>query len=180
MSDPNYSPAVGAALSYAANAHVGQRRKQKSEWYLSHLLRVAGLVMRHSGVENDVIAGLLHDCPEDQGGQARLDEIELVFGPEVATIVSDCSDSLTADASAKAPWRDRKIAHLEHLVNLVQDGSPSLLVFVCDKLANLEDIVNDIAKDERGRYPSQRRHRCHPQSFQRRCRRDRRRLLGRL
>jgi hypothetical protein len=50
---------------------------------------------------------------------------------------------LTEDPNAKAPWRVRKMHHLEQL------GHPSreetVLVAACDKLANLEDLVEDLA-----------------------------------
>ena len=107
-------------------------------------MTVASLVLRFGGSETQAIAGLLHDAPEDCGGQPLLDEIRRRFGDRVADIVADCSDSLAEDAAAKAPWRERKLAHLQHVMGLSQE---SALVAVCDKIANLQDIVADFQRD---------------------------------
>ena len=45
-------------------------RKGTAIPYISHLMSVAALVPGHGGNEDQAIAGLLHDAPEDQGGQA--------------------------------------------------------------------------------------------------------------
>ncbi len=36
--------------------------------YMSHILGVTSLVMKAGGDEDEVIAALLHDVPEDHGG----------------------------------------------------------------------------------------------------------------
>ena len=41
-----------------------------------------------------MIAALLHDGPEDQGGRVTLEEIRRRFGDEVARIVAECTDTL--------------------------------------------------------------------------------------
>src|SRR5205814_9791195 len=60
--------------------------------YVSHLLAVSALVLEHGGDEDQAIAGLLHDAAEDQGGEARIAELESLFGPGVSRIVDDCTD----------------------------------------------------------------------------------------
>lgn len=139
-----YSAELPTALAWAAELHSGQTRKGKSEPYLTHLLTVAVLILRFGGSETQAIAGLLHDAPEDCGGQPVLDEIRRRFGESVADIVEDCSDSLTENADAKAPWRERKLTHLQHAADLSEE---SALVAVCDKIANLQDIVADYLRD---------------------------------
>ena len=59
-----------AAVAEAVQLHAGQARKGSDVPYVSHLLAVAGLVLEHGGDEDQAIAALLHDGPEDQGGQA--------------------------------------------------------------------------------------------------------------
>lgn len=141
---PLYGPAVGRALSYAAGQHAGQRRKGKDEPYLSHVLLVASLVTRYGGTEEQIIAGALHDVPEDCGGEPKLEEIGAMFGPDVMAIVADCTDSLVTDPDAKAPWRERKLAHLEHVRHGMRPDSA--LVAACDKLANLTDLASDVER----------------------------------
>jgi (p)ppGpp synthase/HD superfamily hydrolase len=66
-----------------------------------------------------------------------LDEIEAEFGPEVARIVAECSDTFE---QPKPPWRARKEAYIAHL----PEASPSALrVSVADKLANARAILLD-------------------------------------
>ncbi|HTZ66625.1 MAG TPA: HD domain-containing protein [Roseiarcus sp.] len=51
----------------------------------------AAPVIEHGGDENQAIAALLHDGPEDRGGRKTLLEIERRFGLDVARIVEDCT-----------------------------------------------------------------------------------------
>jgi hypothetical protein len=139
---PLYTARVGWALAFAASIHAAQTRKGKPEPYLSHLLAVGALVTHYGGTEDQIIGGLLHDAAEDCGGSARLAEIATLFGPEVATIVEDCSDSLTASPEEKAPWHERKVEHLAHLRECLT--TPTALVAAADKIANLADIVEDL------------------------------------
>jgi len=140
---PRYSPRYAEALAYAAQVHATQCRKASDIPYIAHLLRVSALVWDHEGDEDQAIGALLHDTAEDQGGQARLDDIAVRFGPVVAGIVFDCSDSL-ADTSAgedKAPWQERKDAHLAHAREMSEH---SLLVMLCDKVDNAESVLADL------------------------------------
>src|SRR5664280_1750964 len=82
--------------------------------YVAHLLAVASIVMEAGGSEDEAIAALLHDGPEDQGGEKTLAEIRARFGDEVADIVSNCSDTFE---DPKPPWAERKRKYLEHLRN---------------------------------------------------------------
>jgi hypothetical protein len=52
--------------------------------YITHLMAVASLVGEYGGDEDLVIAGLLHDAVEDQGGKKTLSEIRAQFGDRVA------------------------------------------------------------------------------------------------
>lgn len=140
-----YSPRVGQALQFAAELHADQRRKGKDEPYLSHLLRVASLVAHHGGDEDQIVAAALHDAVEDRGGTPILATIDKVFGHDVAHIVAECSDSITPTGQAKAPWRERKEAYLRHVGHRGPDRAS--LVEASDKLANLQDLVEDYADD---------------------------------
>ncbi len=61
------------AFRFAHELHRGQQRKGTSIPYISHLMTVAALVLEHGGTEDQAIAGLLHDAPEDQGDSAMRD-----------------------------------------------------------------------------------------------------------
>jgi (p)ppGpp synthase/HD superfamily hydrolase len=125
------------ALVYAAEIHRDQVRKGSGIPYIAHLLSVSSRVLVAGGSEIQAIAGLLHDAAEDQGGKARLDDIQLRFGAPVAQIVADCTDSWV---EPKPTWRPRKEAYLASL-----SGKPgeSLLVSLADKVDNAEAILQD-------------------------------------
>ncbi len=59
------------------------------------------MVLEDEGSETEAIAGLLHDCAEDHGGEAMLGRIEEEFDAEVAEIVRGCSDSLLSEDAEK-------------------------------------------------------------------------------
>lgn len=125
------------ALAFAARLHCTQLRKGSETPYIAHLLAVASLVLEAGGSEDEAVAALLHDGPEDQGGLPTLMEIRSRFGAVVADIVVECSDSFAAE---KPPWRERKQAYLHHL----QSASPSgVLVSCADKLHNARCILSD-------------------------------------
>ena len=86
-------PAFTDALQYAAELHGHQTRKGGEIPYVGHLLSVAALVIDDGGTEDQVIAALLHDAAEDQGGKPRLAEIGRRFGPDVEAVVKACSDT---------------------------------------------------------------------------------------
>ena len=129
------------AVHYASTVHASQMRKGTQVPYMAHLLGVASLVLEAGGDEELAIAGLLHDAAEDHGGEVRLADIGDRFGQRVASIVRDCSDSLSADPLDKADWETRKREHLAHIPDMSDDA---LLVWMADKAHNARSIVTDL------------------------------------
>ncbi len=147
MADMNYSPRdiltdkFRSALLYALDLHADQVRKNKDIPYFAHLLSVAALVMEAGGNEDEVIAALLHDTVEDQGGRKRLTQIRDRFGPQVALIVDGLTD---AYRTPKPPWRDRKETYLQEL----KSASRSIvLVSLADKVHNARAIYRDLKRE---------------------------------
>lgn len=135
------------ALVYAAQVHGGQTRKGTGTPYLAHLLAVAATVLEYGGGEDTAIGALLHDAAEDQGGLARLADIQGRFGARVAAIVEACSDSLEESGKAKPEWRLRKAAYIEHLGEMDPE---TLLVSLADKVHNARAILRDSRKPDPG------------------------------
>lgn len=133
-----YSARFEEAFLYAHRLHADQTRKGTPIPYISHLMSVAALVAEHGGGEDQVLAALLHDVVEDQGGAPRLAEIRQKFGDTVALIVHGCTD---ADEIPKPPWRQRKEAYIAHLADAPAEV---LLVSAADKLHNARTIVADL------------------------------------
>lgn len=129
------------AAQFAIELHRTQTRKATSIPYVTHLFAVCSLVLEDGGSEDEGIAALLHDGPEDQGGPAVLEAIRARFGEEVASIVAGLSDAMPPPGDAKPPWRERKEAYLLHLASA---PASVLRVSLADKLHNARSILVDI------------------------------------
>jgi (p)ppGpp synthase/HD superfamily hydrolase len=133
-----YGERLGEAVSYAARAHRDQRRKGTQVPYVTHLLAVAAIVGENGGTEDEVVAALLHDAPEDQGGEARLEDIQQRFGEEVAGIVAGNTDTFK---DPKPPWRERKE---RYVARIAHEPESVRLVSAADKLHNARSILADL------------------------------------
>ena len=133
-----YGEKLEEALGYAARVHRDQVRKGSSVPYVTHLLAVAAIVGENGGTEEEVIAALLHDAPEDRGGEARLAEIRERFGDEVADIVAGNTDTFE---DPKPPWRERKEAYVAHVAHAPRSVR---LVSAADKLHNARSVLADL------------------------------------
>lgn len=126
------------AFAYAHEVHADHIRKGNGVPYIGHLMGVASIVIDDGGSEDEAIAALLHDAPEDRGGRARLEDIRRRFGETVARIVADCTDSWT---TPKEPWAERKKRYAEHAKTLEPS---SLRVSAADKVHNAYAILRDL------------------------------------
>ena len=131
----------GEALLFALQLHADQTRKGSEIPYIAHLLSVTALVIEDGGDEDMVIAALLHDAVEDQGGLTVLDIIREKFGEHVAKIVLGCSDAF---GEPKPAWRERKEKYLGHL----RWADPDIQrVSLADKLHNARSILRDLRRN---------------------------------
>lgn len=136
------------AVDYARQIHLGTR-KGTDVPYMAHLLGVASLVIGETGrvtfavTEDMVIAALLHDAVEDEGGMPRLHDIEAKFGKEVAKIVKGCTDSFKVDSGKTQEWGLRKASYIKRLHEEPDEGEGTLLVSVADKLYNARAILEE-------------------------------------
>ena len=132
---------IADAMAFALEAHGTQVRKGTKIPYVSHVIRVCGLVLEYGGDARQAAAGLLHDTIEDCDVTEA--ELRVRFGADVARMVRALSDVLEGDtASKKSPWLKRKQAYVTHLARVPRRVR---LVSACDKLDNLRAIVDDIA-----------------------------------
>jgi (p)ppGpp synthase/HD superfamily hydrolase len=133
-----YGKKFEEALPYAARLHRDQTRKGTDTPYVTHLLAVAAIVGENGGTEDETVAALLHDAPEDRGGRERLEDIRERFGAVVARIVDGCTDTYE---DPKPAWRPRKEAYVAHVV---QAPASVQLVSAADKLHNARSILADL------------------------------------
>ena len=136
-----YSQEFEDALLYANRLHANQHRKAGNIPYITHLMSVAALVAEYGGNEDQVIAALLHDAVEDQGGPPIFDDIRERFGQKVARIVEGCTDT---DVTPKPPWLERKSAYIRSLTTAPPEV---LLVSAADKLHNARSVVAGLRQD---------------------------------
>ncbi|WLR49431.1 HD domain-containing protein [Halobacillus litoralis] len=124
---------IEKAKAFAAKAHQGQKRKNSSEDYVVHPIRVAE-ILEHAGFREKVIcAGYLHDVVEDT--PYTLQDIEREFGLDVRDLVA----AHTEDKSKS--WQERK----QHTIDTVREGSFELkALIIADKLDNLRSLQSDI------------------------------------
>lgn len=134
----SYGEKFEEALLYAARLHRDQTRKGTDTPYVTHLLAVASIIGESGGTENEVVAALLHDAPEDRGGKERLQDIRKRFGDEVAEIVAGCTDTYE---DPKPEWRPRKEAYVAQVATAPASVQ---LVSAADKLHNARSILADL------------------------------------
>jgi len=106
------------AVDFASKHHEGQKRKS-GEPYIIHPLSVADILVEWGMDIDTVLAGVLHDTVEDT--DATLDEIETLFGHDVAFLV----DGVTKVSQARAGMRN-----LESYLPQTKDNLSKLLIAV--------------------------------------------------
>ena len=129
------------AYRMAKSAHAGTRRKS-GEPYIFHPLAVALIAVKEVGLGPiAVISALLHDVVEDT--DITLDELRMVFGERVATIVDGVTKiddvMVIQQAESKQAENYRKI-----LLSMCNDAYVIFLK-LCDRLHNMRTL--DSMKD---------------------------------
>lgn len=122
-------PLYRQGFAWAAELHGNEQRKAWPAPLLAHLVAVSSLVWEDGGDEEQAVAALLHDALVYGG--CSLDEIASRFGPRVASLARDATDTRQAfDAGPRAPWLERRQAHIASIAKLSDDV---LLVMAADK-----------------------------------------------
>ena len=117
----------------AAHASIDQRRKYTGEPYIAHPAAVVELVRSVPHTEAMICAAWLHDTVEDT--PITLDEIERVFGFDVATLVEMLTDvSKRSDGNRKA----RKAIDRAHTA---QASPAAKTIKLADLIDNTRSIV---------------------------------------
>lgn len=127
------------AIDYATKHHTGQKRKS-GEAYISHPLAVSHNLIDWGMDIDTVLAGVLHDTVEDT--EATLDEIESLFGRDVAFLV----DGVTKVSQARAGMRDldsylpQTKDNLSKLLIAVGQDVRVLIIKLADRLHNMSTL----------------------------------------
>ena len=126
--------AIERAYIYSAVAHRGQLRSS-GEAYLSHPLEVAGILAIMRMDVTTIIAGLLHDVPEDTG--TTIAEIEAKFGRDVAVLVEGVTKIGKMAFSTKV---EREAENFRKMVLAMAKDIRVILIKLADRLHNMRTI----------------------------------------
>ena len=125
---------VRQAYEFAAKAHEGQRRGT-GEPYVQHPLETAIVLADLQMDRATVVAGLLHDVPEDTA--CTLEDVEAAFGPEVARLV----DGVTKLSGISWESRDEQQAeNLRKMFLAMAEDIRVVLIKLCDRLHNVTTL----------------------------------------
>jgi guanosine-3',5'-bis(diphosphate) 3'-pyrophosphohydrolase len=120
-------------VNFAALKHSTQRRKDIEETpYINHPIGVANSLCELAmiGVDIDIlVSAILHDTVEDTN--TSFEEIERVFGENVANIVREVTDDKSL------PKHVRKLEQISHAKNASYQAK---MVKLADKLYNCKDL----------------------------------------
>jgi (p)ppGpp synthase/HD superfamily hydrolase len=131
-----FSERYDAALAFAARAHRDQLRKGTDIPYITHVVHVSTILLRHGFDEDLAIAGLLHDVIEDCG--VSPETVAAEFGAEVARLVV---------AVSKPPgdleWEAAKTAKLDQIAA----GGPAVAALkAADAIHNAHSVSHDLRR----------------------------------
>lgn len=127
----NENSLTARALKFAIEAHGSTRRKD-GILYINHPISVANMVRENGYSDECIAAAYLHDVVEDT--KYTLNDIDKTFGSLVAHLV-DCA----SEPNKNLDWEDRK----EHTIKLIPILSKEeAIVPLCDKINNIEDLIN--------------------------------------
>ncbi len=132
--DPNVdTDLIRLAYDFANKAHEGQKRKS-GELYIQHPLNTALTLAQIRAEADVVIAGILHDVPEDT--KYTLKDIEKNFGKQVAFLV----EGITKIGTIKYRGVERYIESLKKMFIAMGADIRVILIKFADRLHNLSTL----------------------------------------
>src|SRR6204780_370756 len=126
--------AINRAYVFSMKAHGAQKRAS-GDPYFSHTVEVAGIL---SGMKLDaasIITGLLHDTVEDT--LATLEEIEKLFGPEIARLVDGVTKLSRLELQSD---QTKQAENFRKLVLAMSEDIRVLRVKLADRLHNMQTL----------------------------------------
>ncbi len=121
------------AYEFASKAHAGQKRLDGSN-YIQHSLETAYTLAKFNLDLDTIIAGVLHDIPEDTS--VTLAEIEKNFGKEIAKLVS----GITKLGKLKYRGLERYAENLRKMFVAMAEDVRVIFIKLADRLHNLETL----------------------------------------
>ncbi|MFA6304263.1 MAG: RelA/SpoT family protein [Patescibacteria group bacterium] len=135
--------ALREAHEFAAIAHAGQKRLS-GEDYIQHCLATAYNLASFKMDMPTLIAGMLHDVPEDTS--FTLEDIKKKFGKEVAKLV----EGITKLGTLKYRGLERYAENLRRMFIAMAEDIRIIIIKFCDRLNNLQTL-SSLRPDKRKR-----------------------------
>ncbi len=121
------------AYKFAEKAHQGQTRKS-GEPYIEHPLHTAFNLVQIRADISTILAGILHDVPEDT--EYTLEDVRKEFGQEVSSLV----EGITKLGKIKYRGIERYRENLKKMFLAMVDDIRIIYIKFCDRLHNLRTL----------------------------------------
>ncbi|MDP3906478.1 bifunctional (p)ppGpp synthetase/guanosine-3',5'-bis(diphosphate) 3'-pyrophosphohydrolase [Novosphingobium sp.] len=125
---------LNRAYVYTVQKH-GTQTRASGDPYFSHPVEVAGLMTELKLDQETIITALLHDTVEDT--LATTEEIERLFGPEVARLVDGVTKLSKIEAMTES---ERAAENLRKFLLAMSEDLRVLLVKLADRLHNMRTL----------------------------------------
>ena len=133
--DPDADEAMlNRAYVYTVQKH-GTQKRASGDPYFSHPVEVAGLMTELKLDQETIITALLHDTVEDT--LATVEEVERLFGPDVARLVDGVTKLSKIDAMSE---KERAAENLRKFLLAMSEDIRVLLVKLADRLHNMRTL----------------------------------------
>jgi GTP pyrophosphokinase len=136
---------LNRAYVYTVQKH-GTQKRASGDPYFSHPVEVAGLMTELKLDQETIITALLHDTVEDT--LATPEEIEKLFGPEVARLVDGVTKLSKIEAMGET---ERAAENLRKFFLAMSEDIRVLLVKLADRLHNMRTLHFIKSEDKRRR-----------------------------
>src|ERR1700749_3608417 len=136
---------LNRAYVYGLPKHASQVRPS-GDPYFSHPVEVAGILAQMKLDTSSIVTGLLHDTVEDT--VATLDDIDRVFGPEIARLVDGVTKLSRIELQSD---QTKQAENFRKLVLAMSEDIRVLLVKLADRLHNMQTLQFINSEDKRRR-----------------------------
>jgi GTP pyrophosphokinase len=145
-----YEPAVDEdlidrAYVFSMKAH-GSQKRASGDPYISHPLEVAGILTDIRLDQDSIVTALLHDTVEDT--LATVEEIEGLFGPEVARLVDGVTKLSRIELQSD---HTREAENFRKFLLAMSEDIRVLLVKLADRLHNMRTLRHIKSAEKRRR-----------------------------
>ncbi|KPF56433.1 MULTISPECIES: bifunctional (p)ppGpp synthetase/guanosine-3',5'-bis(diphosphate) 3'-pyrophosphohydrolase [Novosphingobium] len=136
---------LNRAYVYTVQKH-GTQKRASGDPYFSHPVEVAGLMTELKLDQETIVTALLHDTVEDT--LATVDEIERLFGPDVARLVDGVTKLSKIETMTES---ERAAENLRKFLLAMSEDLRVLLVKLADRLHNMRTLHFIKSEDKRRR-----------------------------